>query len=87
LYTVKDNGEIVLEDKIMTKKRFSTRVETMVRDTGMSYIDASTHIIEERGMDYTNMSKLLSDSLKDKIEVEASNLNLIRSIKGNTLPL
>ena len=77
----------MLEDKIMTRKRFSNGVETLVRDTGMSYIDAATEIIESRGMEYRNMSKLLSDSLKDKIEVEASNLNLIKSVKGNTLPL
>ena len=77
----------VLEDKIMTKKRFSAGIETLVRDTGMSYIDAATFIIEDRGMEYRNLGKLLSDSLKDKIEVEASNLNLIKTIRGNTLPL
>jgi hypothetical protein len=53
----------------------------------MSYIDAATYIIEERGMDYSNLKKLLTDSLKDKMEAEAIRLNLIRGKKGNQLPI
>ena len=53
----------------------------------MSYIDAATYVVAERGVDYRNMKKLLTDSLKQKIEEEASNLNLIRAKKGNKLPL
>ena len=78
---------IDLEQKIMTKKRFSTAVEQLVVKGNMSYIDAATYIIEERGMDYTNLKKLLTDSLKDKMEAEALRLNLIRGKKGNQLPI
>lgn len=80
------NNEI-LDHKIMTKKRFSMAVEELVRKNGMSHIDAAIHIIEERGMEYTNLKKLLTDSLKEKIEVEALNYNLIRGKIGNKLPL
>jgi len=38
-------------------------------------------------MDYTNLKKLLTDSLKDKMEAEALRLNLIRGKKGNKLPI
>lgn len=78
---------IDLEQKIMTKKRFSTAVEQLVVKGNMSYIDAATYIIEERGMDYSNLKKLLTDSLKDKMEAEAIRLNLIRGKKGNKLPI
>ena len=78
---------IVIEQKIMTRKRFSTAVEQLVAKGNMSYIDAAAYIIEKRGMDYSNMKKLLTDSLKEKIEVEAANLNLIRVKKKNTLPI
>jgi|TARA_R110000796_G_scaffold127802_2_gene243252 hypothetical protein len=78
---------IDLEQKIMTKKRFSTAVEQLVVKGNMSYIDAATYIIEERGMDYSNLKKLLTDSLKDKMEAEAIRLNLIRGKKGNQLPI
>ena len=78
---------IDLEQKIMTRKRFSTAVEQLVAKGNMSYIDAATFIIEQRVMDYTNLKKLLTDSLKDKMEAEAIRLNLIRGKKGNKLPI
>lgn len=78
---------IDLEHKIMTKKRFTTAVETLVAKNNMSYIDAMTYVIEERGMDYSNIKRLLSDALKAKLEAEASGLNLIEAEKGNKLPI
>tara|TARA_B100000424_G_C22486440_1_gene283252 strand:- start:152 stop:391 length:240 start_codon:yes stop_codon:yes gene_type:complete len=77
----------ILKEKIMTKKRFSTAVEELVANRNMSYIDAMTYIITQRGMDYGNIKKLLSDSLKEKLEAEAQGLNLIRGGKGNKLPI
>ena len=79
--------EVPIKEKIMTRKRFSTAVEVMVSQHNMSYIDAATYVIEKRGMDYSNLKKLLTDSLKDKMEAEAVRLNLIRGKKGNKLPI
>jgi hypothetical protein len=76
-----------LEHKIMTKKRFNIAVESLVAKDNMSYLDAMSHIIETRGMDYANIKKLLSPSLKQKIEAEATNNNLIKAKKGNKLPV
>jgi len=76
-----------IEQKIMTRKRFSAAVEHLVANNNLSYIDAAAYVIEERGMDYKNMKKLLTDSLKQKIEEEAASLNLIRVKKGNKLPI
>lgn len=78
----------IIEHKIMTKKRFSLAVETLVSKTpNTSYIDAAVMIIEQRGMDYSNLKRLLTDSLKAKIENEAAGLNLIKSKGGNKLPV
>jgi len=76
-----------LDHKIMTKKRFTKAVEACVMKNGMSYIDSMTYIIEERGMDYRQIKKLMSPALKSKLEVEAEGLNLIRGSKKNTLPI
>lgn len=76
-----------IETKIMTKKRFSKTVEELVLERRLGYIDAITYVCEERGMDYANVKKLLSDSLLAKLEAEASKLRLIDSDNGNTLPL
>ena len=53
----------------------------------MSYIDAMTYIIEERGMDYMNIKKLISPALKEKLTLEAAGLKLIKIKKKNSLPI
>jgi len=79
---------VEIEGKIMTKKRFSLAVEKIVATRpGVSYIDAAVAIIEDRGMDYSNLKRLLTPSLKSKIEEEASSLNLIKGKKTNKLPI
>jgi hypothetical protein len=76
-----------LEHKIMTKKRFNVAVEMFVNNHNMSYLDAMTHVIESRGMDYSNIKKLLSPSLKAKLEAEAIENNLVKLKRGNKLPI
>ena len=76
-----------LETKIMTKKRFSKAVEDIVLKHNMTYLDAITYVVEQRGMDYTNVKKLLSDSLLAKLTAEAAAKRLIDVESGNTLPL
>jgi ABC-type uncharacterized transport system ATPase subunit len=76
-----------LETKIMTKKRFSKAVEEIVLKQSTTYIDAITYVVEERGMDYSNIKKLLSESLLAKLTAEASAKRLIDVDSGNTLPL
>ena len=76
-----------LEHKIMTKKRFTKAVEVLVSQKKMSYLDAMTYIIEERGMDYMNIKKLISPALKEKLTQEAAGLRLIKIKKKNSLPV
>ena len=76
----------------MTKKRFSSAVEMLVVTKKLNYIDAITHIVEERGMEYSNVKRLLSDSIRQKLTLEArlsskSELKLITTTPGNKLPL
>jgi len=76
-----------LEHKIMTKKRFTKAVEALVSKNNMTYIDAMTYVVEQRGMDYMNVKKLLSPALKEKLTNEATGLNLVKVKKKNTLPI
>ena len=76
-----------LEHKIMTKKRFTKAVEVLVADKKMSYLDAMTYIIEQRGMDYMAVKKLISPALKEKLTQEATGLNLVKAKKKNSLPI
>ena len=82
------NSLVEVEEKIVTKKRFSLAVETMVaQNSSVTYIDACVAVLQQKGLDYSSMKRLLTDSLKAKIEEEALSLNLIRGKKGNKLPL
>ena len=76
-----------LEHKIMTKKRFTKAVEILVSQKKMGYLDAMTYIIEERGMDYMNIKKLISPALKEKLTQEVTVLRLIKVKKKNSLPV
>ena len=76
-----------LKHKIMTKKRFTKAVEVLVSQKSMNYLDAMTYIIEERGMDYMNIKKLISPALKEKLTQEAAGLKLIKIKKKNSLPV
>ena len=71
----------------MTMKRFTKAVEVLVADKNMSYLDAMTYIIEQRGMDYMNVKKLISPALKEKLTNEATGLNLVKGKKKNSLPI
>mgnify|MGYP001432212759 CR=1 FL=1 len=76
-----------LKHKIMTKKRFTKAIEVLVSQKGFSYLDAMTYVIEERGMDYMNIKKLISPALKEKLTQEAAGLRLIKIKKKNSLPV
>ena len=58
-------------DNILTKKRFSKLVEERVEKRKMAYMDAVLEICEEREIDPSEIGKLVSPIIKDKIEAEA----------------
>lgn len=74
----------MLENKIITKKRFSEAVESVVIRHKMPFMDAVLEICESTGIDPLDVKRLLSDSIKNKIEREAMKLNMIP--KTNELP-
>ena len=74
-----------IEDKIITKKRFCDMVESYVFDKRQSYMDAVIDIMAENHIEPERVGVLINTSIKDKLEVEARNLNFLERI--NTLPL
>ena len=78
----------MMEEKRMTKKRFSTAVEELVsKRKDMDYLDAMVYIVKQRGLDMRNVPKLLTDSLKEKLEAQVTSKNLIKQKKKNSLPV
>ena len=74
-----------IENKIITKKRFCDMVESYVFDKRESYMDAVIDIMTENHIEPERVGVLINTSIKDKLEVEARNLNFLERI--NTLPL
>tara|TARA_R100000353_G_scaffold152251_2_gene110555 strand:- start:84 stop:296 length:213 start_codon:yes stop_codon:yes gene_type:complete len=70
----------------MNAKQFSLKIEEIKRNNGdMTYMDAILHYCDKKKIDPAEVGKYISKSLKEKITIEAQDLNLIE--KGGTLPL
>lgn len=73
------------EIEFITKIKFSKMVEELSTQKNMSYIDAVLHICEQNAIEIEDSKKYISISLKQKIEVEAMNLNFLE--KNDSLPI
>ena len=78
----------MIEDKILTKRRFSGAVEYKARTFSSSYIDACLEVCDDFGLAPEDVGKVLSSSLHEKIEVEANRGRLLKnSGKTSSLPI
>ena len=53
-------------------------IEKLVRDKELSYMDAVLHYADTSDIEPEAMAKMLNQSVKDKIEVEAQELHLLK---------
>lgn len=77
--------EEILFQKISTQKEFSKEVENLLRDKKCGVMEAIIKVCEDSGVDPADCNRMLSASIKAKLEAEAMELNLIP--RGNQLPL
>jgi hypothetical protein len=62
----------------MNSKEFSLQIEQIVQDRkGISYMDAVLRYCEQNDIDPSTVAPMLTKALKDKITIEAQNLNII----------
>ena len=54
-------------------------IEELVREKELSYMDAVLHYAQTSEIEPEAMAKMLNQSIKDKIEVEAQELHLLKS--------
>jgi|TARA_B110000503_G_scaffold113243_1_gene169960 hypothetical protein len=59
--------------------------EDIAHKKNLSYIDAVVHLCDDTNIDPEDVSKFISNILKDKIEAEARKLNFLPKL--NTLPI
>ena len=71
----------------MNSKEFSLTIENIVKEKKISHMDAVIWYCEQNGLDTSQVSSLISKSLKEKIQVEAVNLNMLKIPKCGVLPV
>jgi hypothetical protein len=61
------------------------KIEEVVKVKEISYMEAVLHYADTSELEPEVMAKMLNQSIKDKIEVEAQNLNMLK--KSGKLPI
>jgi len=63
--------------KLQTQSNFSKEIESLVRDQKITYFEAVCNYILKNNIEPEAVPKLLTARIKEIIEVEATDLNLI----------
>ena len=71
----------------MNSKEFSLNIESIVKEKRISHMDAVVWYCEENDLDTSQVSSLISKSLKEKIQVEATNLRMLKIPRCGVLPI
>lgn len=66
--------------------KFSMAVDSYVIENELNYIEGTVEYYQSIDLDQGTAISLMSQSLKSKIELDASRLNLVKK-RGNRLPL
>lgn len=70
----------------MNTQAFSVKIENVVKEKRISYMDAVLHYCEENNIEIETGAKLVNSIIKKKIEAEAADLNCLKE-KSAKLPV
>jgi len=79
--------EEFLEDNFMTPTKFADEIETLVKSSGLNYIEAVVDFCETNSIEIETVNKLISKPLKEKIKYDAQQLNFMKRTSRAVLPL
>jgi hypothetical protein len=71
----------------MNSKEFSLKIESIVKEKRISHMEAVIWYCEQNDIDTGTVSPLISKSLKEKIQVEATDLKMLKIPKCGVLPI
>ena len=63
--------------KVSTPKIFSMKIEEVVKEKGISHMDAVLWYCQQEGIEPDSVSSLITKGLKEKIEANARDLNFL----------
>ena len=71
----------------MNSKEFSLIIEDIVKKhKDMTYVDAIVKYCEENNVEVETTSRLITKQLKEKIQHQSAQLNLLKGCKPGVLP-
>jgi hypothetical protein len=78
-----------VEKKFMTSAKFSEEIETIVKNGNglVNYIEAIICFCQDQEIEMETVPKLISKSLKQKLQYDAQKLNYIKKTSRGVLPL
>ena len=80
--------ETIIEKKFLSAEKFSLEIENYVKNNSCDYIEAIVEYCEENEIELETVPKLLSKPLKERLRVNAENLNFLkRTSKSKTKSL
>jgi hypothetical protein len=68
----------VIKDKFLCPQKFAQDIESIVKISKVSYIDAIVTYCEENSIEIETVPKLMSKPLKEKLKCEATKLNFLK---------
>ena len=71
---------------VMSANTFVSLVEIRINEKGMSYLEAITDVCEKTGLEFENVSKLMTPTMRKLLSAEATSLNLLKRT-GSRLPI
>lgn len=69
---------------IITSEKLAQYILSIVRNTGMSYLDAVLYFCEQRAIEPERIAPLLDDKIKSELANDAHRLHFLK--KDNELP-
>jgi hypothetical protein len=77
----------LLREKFLCQNKFTQDIEHLVGNSDLNYIEAIISYCEENNIEFESVSKLISKPLKEKLKVEAMELNYLKKTTRSRLPL
>jgi hypothetical protein len=85
--SIKNELEEALQEKFLTPIKFSYIIEKIVLNEKLNYIEAIIHYCEKESIEVESISKLMTKPLKEKLKVDATNLNFMKNVGASKAKL
>ena len=73
---------------LLNKNEFSLKIEKLVNEKKIDYIDAICYYCEKNNIEIESAASLLNEKIREMIAIEANNSNLLKiNTKYATLPV